>query len=173
MDAIATSGPGTTLRRWDDWPFRRAARSASVKVMTTVRREPAWSNAFTSPLARRIPSGWRQSVVVTVKAFHTAAFISIFGLIVLVAWDGFHGRSTLRTRLAAAIALAETAIFASNNQVCPLTSLVEELGAASGSVTDIFLPDSVSRRIPLFSGGLLMVGLVLQARLRGRRTARA
>lgn len=131
--------------------------------MTTVHRQPAWSNALTSPLASRIPAGWRQPVIVTVKAFHTAAFVSIFALIMLFTWDGFRGRSTRRTRLAAAIALAETAVFASNNQVCPLTPLVEELGAASGSVTDIFLPDAVSRRIPLFSGGVLIAGLALQA----------
>lgn len=131
--------------------------------MTTVHREPAWSNALTRPLASRIPAEWRRPTIVGVKAFHTAAFVSIFSLIMLFAWDGFRARFTRRTRLAATIALAETAVFASNNQVCPLTPLVEELGAASGSVTDIFLPDAVSRRIPLFSGGILIVGLVLQA----------
>ena len=62
------------------------------------------------------------------------------------------------------MALAETVVFASNNQVCPLTPLAEELGAASGSVTDIYLPGWLSRRIPVFSGTTLVVGLVLNVR---------
>jgi hypothetical protein len=49
--------------------------------------------------------------------------------------------------------------------VCPLTPLAEELGASSGSVTDIYLPDWLSRRVPLFGGGTLLVGLALHARL--------
>ncbi len=134
---------------------------------------PAWSGALTVPLAARIPEDRRYATIVAVKAFHTAAFVSIAGLIFLFTWDGIRGRSTRRTALAAAIALAETAVYVTNNQVCPLTPLVEELGAASGSVTDIFLPDWLSRRIPVFSGGLLIVGLVLQARLwRARSTRR-
>jgi hypothetical protein len=78
--------------------------------------------------------------------------------------DGLRGRPSRRTAAAAAIAIAESAVYASNNQVCPLTPLVEELGAASGSVTDIFLPDWLSRRIPPIFGTILLVGLVLNAR---------
>ena len=59
------------------------------------------------------------------------------------------------------MALGETAIYVSNNQVCPLTPLAEELGAERGSVADIFLPDCVARRIPLFAGGALLLGLAL------------
>ena len=54
-------------------------------------------------------------------------------------------------------------MFVSNNGVCPLTPLAEELGAASGSVTDIFLPDVISRRIPVLAGAVLVLGLVLDA----------
>jgi hypothetical protein len=66
--------------------------------------------------------------------------------------------------------LAETAIFASNNQVCPLAPLAEELGAERGSVADIFLPEWASKRIPIVSGSILVLGLVLHALawLRGR-----
>ena len=140
--------------------------------MSTTRREPRWSGALTRPLAARVPADRRHLVTEAVTAFHSAAFFSIFGLILVFAWDGFRGRSTGRTVLAATVALAETAVYVSNNQVCPLTPLVEELGASSGTVTDIYLPDAVSRRIPAFSGMLLIVGLGLQVRLRresGRR----
>ena len=141
--------------------------------MTQIRREPTWSGALTRPLTGRIPVRWRRAVIVAVKAFHTAAFFSIASLIGLFTWDGIRGRSTRRTGIAATVAIAETAVYASNNQVCPLTPLVEELGAASGSVTDIFLPDAISRRIPIVSGAVLVLGLVLQARRwRGRRNRR-
>ena len=133
--------------------------------MTQDHRRPLWSGALTAPLAAHIAPERRDAVIVAIKSFHSAAFFSIFGLILLFTWDGIRGRSTRRTATAAAIALAETAVFVTNNQVCPLTPLVEELGAASGTVTDIFLPDPISRRIPTFSGGILILGLVLQARL--------
>ena len=96
-----------------------------------------------------------------IKALHSAIFFSVAGLIVLFAWDGWRGRPRRRSGVAATIALAEAAVYASNNQVCPLTPLAEDLGAASGSVTDIYLPDWLSRRIPILSGSLLVVGLIL------------
>lgn len=43
----------------------------------------------------------------------------------------------------------------------PAAPLAEELGAARGSVADIYLPDWFSQRIPLFGGGALILGLVL------------
>jgi hypothetical protein len=39
-----------------------------------------------------------------------------------------------------------------------------ELGARSGTVTDIFLPEWVSRRVPFVSGTALVVGLILNLR---------
>jgi hypothetical protein len=135
-----------------------------------VRRQPVWSGALTTPLATRIPVARRPLAINVIKAFHSAAFFSIAGLIILFAWDGIRGRPGRRSAIAAAIAVAESAVYASNNQVCPLTPLVEELGAESGTVTDIFLPDWLSLRVPPIFGSLLLVGLVLNARaLMGRR----
>ncbi len=124
-------------------------------------------------LAARIPAQFRHATIVAVKAFHTAAFVSIAALIVLFTLDGLRGRATRRTALAATVALAESAVFASNNQVCPLTPLVEELGADSGTVTDIFLPDWLSRRIPVIFGAILLLGLGLQFRLVRQRVTPA
>jgi hypothetical protein len=137
--------------------------------MTDQRRAPAWSGHLTRPLAARIPTRFRRATIVAVKAFHTAAFMSIAGLILVFTFDGLRGRATRRTALAATVALAESAVFASNNQVCPLTPLVEELGASSGTVTDIFLPDWLSRRIPVPFGAILVLGLGLQCRLARQR----
>jgi hypothetical protein len=137
-----------------------------------VPRRPAWSGALTVPLAARIPIRWRPVALIVVKAIHTTAFLSIAGCIVVFTWDGLRRRRRPRTAFAAAVALTETAIFASNNQVCPLTPLAEELGARSGTVTDIFLPDWLSRRIPVLAGSVLVAGLVLNLRtwLAGHRT---
>ena len=127
-------------------------------------RKPVWSEPLTAPLAAHISPGARPAVLIAIKAVHTAVFFSVAGLILLFTWDGIQGRPRRRTAIAASVALAESAVYVSNNGVCPLTPLAEELGAASGSVTDIFLPDAISRRIPLISGTVLLIGMVLNLR---------
>jgi hypothetical protein len=132
-----------------------------------------WSGVLTRPLAAAIPEHRRSTVLVAIKTVHTAVFFSVAALIALFAWDGVKRQPARRTALAAVIALSESAVYISNNQVCPLTPLAEELGAASGSVTDIFLPDWLSRRVPLISGSVLIVGIVLNLRAwRQRRLVR-
>lgn len=125
------------------------------------RRSPTWSHLITAPVARGIPTAWRPATLWSIKAIHTVLFASIGAAIALFAWDGLRGRPQRRTAYALGVALGETAIYISNNQVCPLTPLAEELGAESGSVVDIFLPDAVARRIPLISGSVLVVGAAL------------
>lgn len=127
--------------------------------MLPVHRDPVWSQFVTAPLAARIPAGERSKVLVAIKAFHTAAFFSIGAMVALVAWDGLRQRPSGRTAIAAAVALGETLVYVSNNQVCPLTPLAEEFGAESGSVVDMFLPPWISERIPPISGSVLLVGL--------------
>jgi len=132
--------------------------------MSRVQREPVWSGFLTRPLAARIPEERRSATLMAIKAVHSAVFFSVAALILLVAWDGARGRPRRRTAAALGVALTETAVFVSNNQVCPLTPLAEELGAASGTVTDIYLPRWLSRRIPVLSGTTLVVGLMLNFR---------
>ncbi len=127
-------------------------------------RRPIWSAALTAPIAAVIPARSRSAALATIKAVHTAIFVSVGGLLLLFVWDGVFQRPRRRTAIALGVILAESAIYASNNQVCPLTPLAEELGAERGSVADIFLPDWFSRRIPLFSGTALMFGTVLHLR---------
>jgi hypothetical protein len=138
-----------------------------------IHREPVWSEVLTRPLAGRIPDAWRPGALTAIKVAHTAIFFSVLTMILLVTWDGMRGRPRRRTALALGAALAETAIYGSNNLVCPLSPLAESLGASSGSVSDIFLPDQVSRRIPLIAGGTLCLGIVLNLRVwLARRLAR-
>ena len=132
--------------------------------MESRRRTPAWSQHLTDPAARLIPLRWRGGSLTTIKAIHTVLFGSISAAIALFVWDGLRGQPRRRTAYALSIALGETAVYVSNNQVCPLTPLAEEFGAESGSVVDIFLPDAVARRIPLVGGTALVLGLVLNGR---------
>jgi hypothetical protein len=125
-------------------------------------RQPVWSDTLTVPLAAVIPAARRTLALRAIKAFHTAAFVAISAAILLFTCEGMRGRRGRAARAAASIAIAETIVYASNNQVCPLTPLAEQLGATSGSVTDIYLPAWISERIPVFGGSLLVIGSVAQ-----------
>jgi hypothetical protein len=139
----------------------------------SINRQPYWSGALTAPLLRIIPAHRHREAYGAIKAIHTGAFFSVAAALALVLLDGLLGRPRRRTGIAGAIVLAESAAFVSNNQVCPLTPLAEELGAASGSVTDIFLPDWLARRTPLVAGSLAVVALLLNLRALARsRTSR-
>jgi hypothetical protein len=137
-----------------------------------MRRQPAWSQLLTQPASRALPPEWRPATLWSIKAIHTALFASIGAAIMLFVWDGLRGRPRRRTAYAVGVALGETAIYVSNNQVCPLTPMAEELGAESGSVVDIFLPDPVARRIPLLSSAALLLGAALNLRGILRNTGR-
>lgn len=138
-------------------------------------RTPVWSGALTTPLTTMIRPRWRHASLTGIKAIHTAIFASICAAILLFVWDGMWQRAGRRPVVAGAVVLAESAIYLSNNQVCPLTPLAEQLGAERGSVADIFLPDWFSRRIPIVGGSALVLGLVLNGRgwlRRARATSR-
>lgn len=133
-------------------------------LAAAARRAPTWSQHLTRPAARVIPAGLRPATLVAIKAFHTVIFATIGATVLLFVWDGLRGRPRRRTAYAMGAALGEAAVYVSNNQVCPLTPLAEELGAGSGSVVDIFLPDAVARRIPIVSSAALLLGLALNLR---------
>lgn len=127
-------------------------------------RLPVWSAGLTDSLAGIVRPEWRTSVLTAIKAIHTVIFVTIGGAIALVVWDGLLQSPRQRTVVAGGLVLVESAIYASNNQVCPLTPLAEQLGAHRGSVADIFLPDWFSRRIPALGGTAMLLGLALNAR---------
>jgi hypothetical protein len=125
---------------------------------------PVWSGALTEPLARRVPAGRRPIALTIIRAVHTIVFFSVAALIALVVADGLRGRPKRRTAVATGVAVIEAAVFLSNNLVCPLTPLAEALGAESGSVTDVYLPEWLSRQIPILSGTALVLGMALNLR---------
>lgn len=123
-----------------------------------------WSDRITRPLAALVPARHRGSALTAVKALHTAIFGSVGAMILLILWDGMTGRPGRRAVIAATVVLVESGIYVSNDQVCPLTPLAEELGATRGSVSDIFLPGWFSRRIPLIGGSAFALGVLLNVR---------
>lgn len=86
-------------------------------------------------------------------------------------YSGLANRVSRKTGVAIAAVLGEGIIFWSNGWICPLTKVAERLGAANGTVGDIFLPQWFARRIPQVSAALMGVGLL--AMLRHRLRARA
>ena len=59
---------------------------------------------------------------------------------------------------------AEATVFVANGGVCPITPMTERMGAAHGSISDIFLPDAVARTTPIWSTGLLAIAGLLHLR---------
>ncbi|MGH2428371.1 MAG: hypothetical protein ACRDGV_05720 [Candidatus Limnocylindria bacterium] len=136
----------------------------TATVTPPAPRRAAWSGALTARLAALIPARRRATALLVIKALHTVIFASVGAAIGLFVLDGLRRRPGRRAAGALGIVLAESAVYLSNNQVCPLTPLATELGAARGSVADIFLPDWFARRIPLLGTSALLVGLVLNLR---------
>jgi hypothetical protein len=146
-------------------------RHRGSDVSQPIARRPLWSEALSGPLATAIPARWHPATLTVIKVLHTAIFASVGVCILVFVWEGIRQRPGRRAAISLSVTLVESAIFASNNQVCPLTPLAVELGAERGSVADIFLPAWFSRRIPLIGGGALVLGLALNigALLRRRR----
>jgi hypothetical protein len=92
-------------------------------------------------------------------------------------YAGVRQRQGRAAALAAGAIAAESAIYFGNGQRCPLAQLAVELGAAHGSVTDIFLPRWIARRIFTYNAPLVVVIVLLHTRVflaqrTARRTAR-
>lgn len=119
-----------------------------------------------NPLYRR----WREwllahnhelAAIQGIKLFHSGAFLILAGAVLIVAWSCAMDRITRTTRWAIVAVACESAVILVNDGRCPLTSVVEDLGAEHGSVSDIFLPDRLARNIPQVSTTLLGAGIVL------------
>lgn len=107
--------------------------------------------------------------VITLKTAHTAIFAGELSAILWLVVSGLVGRRDRTVGIAAAAVAAEAAVFLANDGVCPITPLTERLGAAHGSVSDIFLPDAVARTIPTWSTALLVIAGLLHMRALGPR----
>jgi hypothetical protein len=102
--------------------------------------------------------------VAALKTVHTVIFAGELSAILWLVVSGFLGRRDRTVGIAVAGVAAEAAVVLANDGVCPITPLTERLGAADGSVSDIFLPDAVARTIPTWSAALLLVAGLLHWR---------
>ena len=103
-------------------------------------------------------------VVAALKTIHTMVFAAELSAILWLVVSGLIGRRDRTVGIAAAAVAGEVVVFLANDGVCPMTPLTERMGAAHGSVSDIFLPNAVARTIPMWSTALLMIAGLLHLR---------
>jgi hypothetical protein len=111
----------------------------------------------------------RPIALFAVRAAHTVIFFSLSWAVLYILYCGMTNRLSRRTWMAMAALFGEAIVFALNGRRCPLTKVAEGLGAANGTVGDIFLPRWFARRIPEISSTLIGIGLLamLWHRVRG------
>jgi len=116
-----------------------------------------------------IPAQLHRPLYIGVKAVHSLAFWILQSAILYLLYKGLRAESDRKAAAAAVLVGGECAIYAGNGFRCPLTGLAEDLGAESGSVTDIFLPDWLARNIANIYAPMYFVALALHARNLRRR----
>ncbi len=133
--------------------------------MTTTRLRHGGRPAGTGRPSPGSPPA-RPHRLVLIRAVHTAAWAAIEFCVGYLLWSGARGRSDRRAGVAAAVVAGECLVFAANGFRCPLTDLAERAGAASGSVTDIYLPRWFARNLPVLHVPLLVLIGALHSRAR-------
>jgi hypothetical protein len=99
--------------------------------------------------------------ILHVKVVHTLIFWLLSACVVYVLFSGIADRLTTWTWIAAGLVLVESVVLAVSGWTCPLTILTERMGAARGSVSDIFLPKWFADRIFPICGTAYGVALLL------------
>lgn len=97
-------------------------------------------------------------LIVGIKALHTFIFLVLLACVVDITQASIRGTFGRRSQIALGAVAVEGAIFAMNGRKCPLTEMVEDLGAEKGQVTDIFLPDVLAKNIFTISMSMLGFG---------------
>ena len=106
----------------------------------------------------------RRLALVSVKAVHSLIYFSVEFCMGYLIYAGLKGREDRRTAITAGVVVGESIIFLGNRCRCPLTGLAEHLGAARGSVTDIYLPGFLAANLVWIHIPLLALVLCLHAR---------
>jgi hypothetical protein len=104
--------------------------------------------------------------IAVIKLMHTVIFVLLLGCVLHVTYAAFRGQLTQGTRRSLLAIGAEALVFGLSGRRCPLTVVVEDLGAEHGQVTDLFLPDRVARHIFTISASLLGIGAAAAAQRR-------
>ena len=98
-----------------------------------------------------------------IKVVHTAVFWVLSGCVLYALFSGVADRITPWTWLAVGLVVLEGVVLVSSGWICPLTILAERLGAARGSVADIFLPKWFADRIFPICGTTFLIACVVLA----------
>ena len=113
----------------------------------------------------------RTAAITAIKAVHSAIFLALLGSLLVFAQRGATGRSDRIAAVTGSLVALEALVFCGNGRRCPLTDAVESLGAEKGSVTDIFLPSFIAKRIFTVTAPLFTLSIALHARNLARRMA--
>jgi hypothetical protein len=106
----------------------------------------------------------KETALTLIKGVHTLAWFSIESCMMYVLYAGFARRTDRRAAIAGTVVACETLIFAANGFRCPLTKLAENVGAADGSVTDIWLPRWLAHNLPAIHVPLVAAAAYLNGR---------
>jgi hypothetical protein len=98
-----------------------------------------------------------------IKAVHTLIFVVLSACVLYILVSGVLDRITPWTWGAIAAIVVEGVVLVASGGRCPLTTMAERLGAANGSVSDIFLPKWGADRIFPICGTLYLIGCVIVA----------
>lgn len=99
--------------------------------------------------------------ILHVKLVHTLIFVVLSACVLYILVSGALDHITVWTWIAAAAIVIEGLVLAASGGRCPLTAVAERLGAADGSVADIFLPRWFADRIFPICGTLYLIGCVI------------
>jgi hypothetical protein len=95
-----------------------------------------------------------------IKFVHSFIFIIMVICLFYILYCAIAGRYDWTLLVALIIIFLEGLALLFNRGRCPLTTLAENYGAASGSVTDIFLPDWLTRHTFKVSTTLFIMELI-------------
>jgi hypothetical protein len=101
--------------------------------------------------------------VVHIKVIHTGIFVLLSCCVLYVVASGALNRITRWTWGAVVAIVVEGVVLAASGGRCPLTTVAERLGAADGSVSDIFLPRWAADQIFPICTAIFLIGCVLVA----------
>lgn len=98
------------------------------------------------------------------KWVHSAVVFFMLACLLYILYAGITGTLNAILLIAIVTISIEGIAISLNRWQCPLTTLAEKCGAEKGSVTDILLPEAVSRNLfkwsPfIFSAELVLVGI--------------
>jgi hypothetical protein len=104
--------------------------------------------------------------ITQIKILHTVIFWVLSGCVLYALYAGLANHVNLWTWVAVSLVVLEGVVLVACGGICPLTLLAERLGAARGSVADIFLPKWFADRIfPICGTTYLIACIILVARL--------